>query len=90
MRLQKREAWIPLAVVLCPGPAACGFTTQHTVGFSTFSWTRIGKLSSRAGGGKATWGGKILVCRNWKLIRKKEMMSLMVSKGLRLLERGVY
>ena len=66
MRLQKREAWIPLAVVLCPGPAACGLTTQHAVGFSTFRRTRVGKLSSRAGG-KAIWGGKILVCRNWKL-----------------------
>jgi len=88
MRLQKREAWIPLAVVLCPGPAACGLTTQHAVGFSTFSWTRVGKPSSRAGG-KATWGGKILVCRNWKLACKKEMMRLMVSKGLGLLEREV-
>lgn len=90
MRLQKREAWIPLAVVFCPGPAACGLTTQHSVGFSTFSWSRVGKPSSRAGGGKATWGGKILVCRNWKLTRKKEIMRLMVSKGLRLLEREVY
>lgn len=88
MRLQKREAWIPLAVVLCPGPAACGLTTEHAVGFSTFRRTRVGKLSSRAGG-KAIWGGKILACRNWKLARKKEMMRLMVSKGLRLLEREV-
>lgn len=84
----EEEAWIPLAVVFCPGPVAQGF---HTA----LCWVLYLQLVQGLGShiqelvGKATWGGKRLGVQKLEATLC-EMMRLMVSKGLRLLEREVY
>lgn len=91
MRSWKRRVWILSAVVLCPGPAACGLTTRRlldslpSVGPALGSHFPAGP-SPRVGRESSTWREKLQVCKNQKLTHKFHLVKEMVSKGLHLLK----
>lgn len=86
MRLWKSGAWILLAMVLCPGPAARRLLgSLPSVGPALGSHSPVGP-SPRVGG-SSMWGEKRQVCKNRKLMHKWHPEKVKVSKGLSLLKR---